>query len=144
MVSMRKGRPAALVTVSAEQRLELESWSRRPKTAQALALRSRIILLAVEGWNNKSIALKLSTTAHTVGKWRRRFVSAGPDGLLDGTKKRWYNRHFNRSMDMKWKSWRDFRSRMIKRSFPASSNFRVAGARFVTQKTFRSSGVRHK
>ena len=80
---MRKGRPVALVTVTAEQRLELESWSRRPKTAQALALRSRIILLAVEGWNNKSIALKLSTTAHTVGKWRKRFVSTGTDGLLD-------------------------------------------------------------
>jgi hypothetical protein len=30
---MRKGRPVALVTVTAEQRLELESWSRRPKTA---------------------------------------------------------------------------------------------------------------
>jgi transposase len=83
MVSMRKGRPVGLVTVTAEQRLELENWSRRPKTAQALALRSRIILLAVEGWNNKSIARKLSTTAHTVGKWRKRFVSAGTDGLLD-------------------------------------------------------------
>src|SRR5271170_1687519 len=80
---MRTGRPVAAVTVTAEQRLELESWSRRPKTAQALALRSRIILLAVEGWNNKSIALKLSTTAHTVGKWRKRFVSTGTDGLLD-------------------------------------------------------------
>ena len=80
---MPKGRPVVVVTVTAEQRLELESWSRRPKTAQALALRSRIILLAVEGWNNKSIAFKLSTTAHTVGKWRKRFVSAGTDGLLD-------------------------------------------------------------
>jgi hypothetical protein len=54
---MRTGRPVALVTVTAEQRLELESWSRRPKTAQALALRSRIILLAAEGRNNKSIRL---------------------------------------------------------------------------------------
>ncbi len=80
---MRTGRPVAVVTVTAEQRLELETWSRRPKTAQALAMRSRIILLAAQGGSNKSIALKLSTTPHTVGKWRKRFASAGNDGLLD-------------------------------------------------------------
>src|SRR5271168_1732160 len=80
---MPKGRPAAVVTVTAEQRVELESWSRRPKTAQALAMRSRIVLLAAEGSINKSIARQLGTTPHTVGKWRRRFISAGCDGLLD-------------------------------------------------------------
>jgi transposase len=80
---MRTGRPLAAVTVTAEQRLELERWSRRPKTAQALALRSRIILLAAQGGSNKVIAEKLSITAHTVGRWRKRFQSAGNDGLLD-------------------------------------------------------------
>jgi len=80
---MRFGRPVAVVTVPAEEHLELETWSRRPKTAQALALRSRIILLAAQGGSNKSIALKLSTTPHTVGKWRKRFASFGHEGLLD-------------------------------------------------------------
>jgi len=80
---MRTGRPVAVVTVTAEQRSELETWSRRPKTAQALSMRSRIILLAAQGGSNKSIALKLSTTPHTVGKWRKRFASLGNDGLLD-------------------------------------------------------------
>jgi transposase len=80
---MRTGRPVAVVTVTAEQRSELETWSRRPKTAQALAMRSRIILLAAQGANNKLIAVKLSTTPHTVGKWRKRFASLGNDGLLD-------------------------------------------------------------
>ena len=80
---MRTGRPVAVVTVTAEQRLELEAWSRRPKTAQALAMRSRIILLAAQGGSNKSIAVKLSTTPHTVGKWRKRFACLGNDGLLD-------------------------------------------------------------
>ena len=80
---MRTGRPVAVVTVTAEQRSELEAWSRRPKTAPALAMRSRIILLAAQGANNKSIAVKLSTTPHTVGKWRKRFASLGNDGLLD-------------------------------------------------------------
>jgi transposase len=80
---MRTGRPVAVVRVTAEQRSELEAWSRRPKTAQALALRSRIILLAAQGASNKSIAAKLSTTPHTAGKWRKRFASLGNDGLLD-------------------------------------------------------------
>ena len=80
---MRTGRPVAAVSVTAEQRLELERWSRRPKTAQALAMRSRIILLAAQGGSNKSIAQRLATTPHTVGKWRKRFQGAGNDGLLD-------------------------------------------------------------
>jgi len=65
---MRKGRPIAPVTISVAQREELESWSRRPKTAQALAMRARVVLLAVDGNNNTSIAKQLSTTAQTVGK----------------------------------------------------------------------------
>ena len=80
---MLKGRPLAIVTISLEQREELENWSRRPKTAQALAMRSRIVMLAADGCNNQSIAKQLFTTAQTVGKWRRRFLSSGCDGLLD-------------------------------------------------------------
>ena len=80
---MRKGRSVANVSITAEQRLELESWSRRPKTAQALAMRSRVVLLAADGCSNRFIAQQLSTTAQTVGKWRRRFLCAGCDDLLD-------------------------------------------------------------
>src|ERR1700692_81262 len=80
---MPKGRPVALVTVTAEQRNHLESWSKRPKTAQALAMRSRIILLAAAGPSNTAIARQLSTRPHTVGKWRKRFLEQGVDGLLD-------------------------------------------------------------
>lgn len=80
---MPKGRPVAVVTITREQRAQLESWSRRPKTTQALALRSRIILLAAEGQSSTSIAQQLATSGHTVGKWRQRFLEAGLDGLLD-------------------------------------------------------------
>jgi len=80
---MRKGRPIAPVTISIAQREELENWSRRPKTAQALAMRARVVLLAADGNNNTLTAKQLSTTAQTVGKWRRRFLYAGCDGLLD-------------------------------------------------------------
>src|SRR5258706_15697798 len=79
---MPKGRPVAVVAITTEQREHLESWSRRPKTAQALALRSRIVLLA-DGRSSTAIARQLATSAHTVGKWRQRFLEAGLDGLLD-------------------------------------------------------------
>src|SRR5271167_1301195 len=80
---MPKGRPVAVVAITTEQREHLESWSRRPKTAQALALRSRIVLLAADGRSSTAIAHQLATSAHTVGKWRQRFIDFGLDGLFD-------------------------------------------------------------
>ncbi|MBI2776704.1 MAG: helix-turn-helix domain containing protein [Chloroflexi bacterium] len=56
---------------------------RRPKTAQALAQRAWIVLAAADGRSSEAIAAELALTAHTVGKWRRRFLERGPDGLLD-------------------------------------------------------------
>jgi len=80
---MLKGRPLTPVTISGEDRAQLVAWSRRPKTAQALAMRARMILLAAEGRSNTVIAGQLRTRQHTVGKWRRRYLESGLDGLLD-------------------------------------------------------------
>ena len=41
---MRRGRPIAPLSLAVEERETLEGWARRPKTAQALAQRSRIVL----------------------------------------------------------------------------------------------------
>jgi transposase len=49
----------------------------------ALALRARIVLPAAEGFSNTAIGQQLSITLHTVGKWRRRYLAAGMDSLLD-------------------------------------------------------------
>ena len=65
------------------QREELERWLRRSKTGQALALRARIVLASAEGESDMSVAARLGTTRETVGKWRRRFIEKGCDGLLD-------------------------------------------------------------
>lgn len=80
---MRKGRPLAPLSISGEDRTQLAAWSKRPKTAQALAMRSRIVLMAGDGLSNTAIAKQLQTMQHTVGKWRRRYVEFGLDGLLD-------------------------------------------------------------
>jgi transposase len=69
--------------ISAEQREELLRWVRRPKTSQALALRARIVLASEGGASDMAIAVQLKTTRETVGKWRRRFLQRGCDGLLD-------------------------------------------------------------
>ena len=69
--------------ISAEQRDEPQRWVRRPKTSQALALGARIILASEGGFSDMAIAVQLGTTRETVGKWRRRFLQRGCDGLLD-------------------------------------------------------------
>jgi transposase len=72
---------AAAVVLSDEEREQLERWTRRRTSAQALALRARIVLLAAEGLKNTEIAERLGVTRAPVTKWRRRFVQFGLDGL---------------------------------------------------------------
>src|SRR5437899_12628092 len=74
---MRTGRPKAALMVSAEQRGELERWVLRRSTAQALALRARIILSCAEGGNNKDVANRLGMSRLTIGRWRSRFIRSG-------------------------------------------------------------------
>ena len=40
----QRGRPTAVLELTEQERETLQRWARRPKTAQALALRSRIVL----------------------------------------------------------------------------------------------------
>jgi transposase len=80
---MRTGRPKAALELSSEQREELEGLARRRNTAQALALRARIILACAEGGHNTQVAQRLGIFRQTVGRWRRRFIESGVDGLLD-------------------------------------------------------------
>ena len=61
----------------------MESWSRRPTSAQALAERSRIVLAAAEGLKNTEIADRLGVHRQSVTKWRNRFAEDRLDGLVD-------------------------------------------------------------
>ena len=101
---MPKGRPLIPLSITVEDRAQLVAWSKRPKTAQALAMRSRIVLLAAEGVSNTAIARQLRTMQHTVGKWRRRYVELGLDGLLDeprpGTSRKLSDRQVERVLTL--------------------------------------------
>jgi transposase len=72
-----------VLELSAEERATLERWARRQKTAQAVAMRSRIIMRCAEGQSNLAVASELGLSNVTVGKWRSRFVERRLDGLLD-------------------------------------------------------------
>lgn len=80
---MRTGRPKKPITLQPAERKKLEMLARRPKTAQRLALRSKIVLRAADGSSNQEIARQLGCTGATVGKWRQRFRQQGLDGLAD-------------------------------------------------------------
>ena len=79
----RTGRPKTELTLSEDEREQLLRWSRRAKSAQALALRCRIVLACGEGLDNKSVAERAGCSTNTVSKWRARFVQDRLDGLVD-------------------------------------------------------------
>jgi len=101
---MRTGRPKADLIVTEEERERLQQWARRPKSSQALAQRSRIVLECAAGKNNQEVARELGVKPQTVGKWRGRFVAKRLDGLLDeprpGTGQRLSDREVERVLTM--------------------------------------------
>src|SRR3990172_6558016 len=95
---MPRGRPKLPLLLAPQERETLERWVRRPKTAQALAQRARIVLACAGGQSNERARIVLACaggqsngvvatqeriTRQTVGRWRARFVSKRLDGVLD-------------------------------------------------------------
>jgi transposase len=71
------------MVLTTEERDTLERWARRPTTAQALALRARLVLRCAAGETATAIARDVHVTKQTVGKWCGRFLARRLDGLLD-------------------------------------------------------------
>jgi transposase len=79
----RSGRPKVELVLTGDERDQLQSWARRRNSAQAVALRSRIVLACADGLDNKQVAAQEKVTQQTVGKWRARFIELRLDGLVD-------------------------------------------------------------
>jgi transposase-like protein len=66
----------APLVLSDEERQVLDGWVRRRKTAQALALRSRIVLACGDDASVTAVARELQVSRPTVTKWRSLHVSS--------------------------------------------------------------------
>ena len=78
-----QGPALAPLQLTTEERETLARWTRRATTAQALALRARLVLACAAGATNSEVAGEHRVHRVTVGKWRARFVERRLDGLLD-------------------------------------------------------------
>jgi transposase-like protein len=79
----RRGRPTVAIELSEHERETLQRWTRRHTSAQALALRSRIVLACDEGLTNGQVAQREGCHPSTVSKWRHRFAVDRLEGLVD-------------------------------------------------------------
>lgn len=77
------GRPKAELTLTDEERAELTRLIRAGTSAQRDVIRARVVLRSADGVANSDIAEELGLCAHTVGKWRGRFLKHRMSGLTD-------------------------------------------------------------
>lgn len=80
---MAYGRPIPPIDLTPELKEQLQSMARSRSLPHGLVRRARIILMASEALNNKTIAQKIGLSASIVGLWRRRFIQQGLVGLYD-------------------------------------------------------------
>ncbi|MCU7937430.1 MAG: IS630 family transposase [Candidatus Thiodiazotropha sp. (ex Dulcina madagascariensis)] len=74
-------RVAIKISLSKIEKQELEKNTRSRSVSIRLSERSKIILLAAEGMENKAIAQKLGIPPNRVGLWRNRFADGGIKAL---------------------------------------------------------------
>ena len=80
---MAMGRPLTPLELSESDREQLESMAQSRSLPHGLVRRAEIILLAAEGWPHEAIGGAVGVSRVTVGKWRRRFLDRGLNGLHD-------------------------------------------------------------
>lgn len=80
---MPTGRPKKPLILTDEEREKLQQCARRPKTAQRLTVRCRIVLRCAEGLPNQAMAREMRITGATLRKWRERFRTARLEGQAD-------------------------------------------------------------
>jgi transposase len=78
-----RGPKLAVLELTDAERGALKALTRRRTTAQALAVRARIVLACADGLSNSEVSRRLGVSLPTVGTWRSRFVTNRVDGLYD-------------------------------------------------------------
>src|SRR3954467_9782647 len=71
------------IVLTDDERRTLEQWTRRPTTAQRLALRSRMVLACAGGLTNRAVAKRLRVSSNGGCKGGGRFRAPRRPGLTD-------------------------------------------------------------
>lgn len=80
---MPAGRPKTMLTLSPEEREQLQALVVSRSLPHGLVTRAKIVLAAADGQTNSAIAQKVDLSVSSVGKWRKRFLEQGLQGLHD-------------------------------------------------------------
>lgn len=78
---MSTGPKPVTITLTAQDRADLEAVTRRATSHQRDVFCAQIILLAADRYNNTEIAAELGCRRKTARKWRERFADACWAGL---------------------------------------------------------------
>ena len=80
---MPRGRPIAPLSLGAEEKESLLKIANSHSLPFAIVQRAQIVLACSRGEPNSSVAQHLRLSAATVGKWRKRYLAHGIEGLHD-------------------------------------------------------------
>lgn len=83
---MARGRPKAAVELSALEREQLSELARSRSYPFSIVQRAQLVLACAEGVSDQAVAARFGVTGTTVGKWRRRFIERGIEGLHDASR----------------------------------------------------------
>ena len=81
--SMPRGRQLPPLVLTDEQREQMTVLSESTSMPYGLVQRARIVLACAQGLTNSAVAKRLAVSPSAVGKWRRRFLERGVQGLHD-------------------------------------------------------------
>ena len=74
---------AEAITLTADERAELEQMTQSRTLPAGDVFRARLILMLADGLPYRKIQERLATTAPTIARWRRRFVKQRIPGMLE-------------------------------------------------------------
>ena len=80
---MSRGRPTTPIRLDCQGRDQLRSIARSRVQPHGMVQRARIVLACAEGESHVAIASRLGISKMTVGKWRRRYLEQGIEGLQE-------------------------------------------------------------
>ena len=80
---MVPGRPKFRLELSADETTQLQSIANSRSLPHGLVRRAQIVLASASGAPNSAIAQRMGLTPVTVGKWRKRYLEHGIEGLHD-------------------------------------------------------------